>query len=267
MGIILIRQLLKSVNRVERLSLTAGSTVIGHSTVTRRVVHPLLVEPLSRCSLLSRWSRLVHIQLVDVPLIGAGDQTDRVFFRKSASLRFVRVNGYDSAADLKALIASLPLSVSALTLCDCPNYQMPSFIEVIRTAVPTIAESLQDLRILDACEGHHVQAPQIQRGVYADLIARLTSLRRLTISPCAVANLTTTLARLPHLVELSLIQGKALPQAPVTKGEVIVFLSRSTSLRGLMLCRETCRGWIREDFEAVEQAAEVKGVEMVWLGE
>ena len=66
--------------------------------------------------------------------------------------------------------------------------------------------------------------------MFNPVVAQTSNFTQLHVSPCAIDNLSGSLATLVHLAELSLIQGRMRPTTLLGSDEVIAFLNSPSAI-------------------------------------
>ncbi len=86
----------------------------------------------------------------------------------------------------------------------------------------------------------------------------------LAISPCAVEDLSASLASLEHLAEVIIQQACAEPEPRLRAEEVAAFVEVAPRLAKLTISWAVCGWWPPGSKPLVERAAEGRGVKMWW---
>lgn len=185
-----------------------------------------------------------------------------------ASLKSVTLSYFDDFAALEATLLSLPCTLVNLAIDDSDNYSAQSASIFQKSSLARLTQ-LVDLSVLDLnpFAQNDDEAFTASRGSFDALLAALPQLERLAVSPCAITNLSSSLARLTRLQSLSLHIGcfQLFEAEAVRPAEVTAFIEDAPSLRRLSICSETCAGWSCAERVACEQAAHSKGIKLHWI--
>lgn len=129
---------------------------------------------------------------------------------------------------------------------------------MIRDEIDNIAPQLRDVEILaNRCQHthrgpHHLSAEAI--------VARMTRLRKLTIAPCVIDDLSGTIRPLSHLNELAFVQSERERSFQDRARDLVTLLSRMSSLEQLSVTSRSWRRWNDADKAALENAARGQNV-------
>lgn len=131
--------------------------------------------------------------------------------------------------------------------------------------VIALARSLHVVSLIDQhdCTGQGVGPISHERGAFDWFIARLDSVVHLTISPVALASLSS-LAELRSLRDLKLVLGIAVPARRVEPSELIDLFAGSTSLLRVAIAQEITSTWSAWEMRRVEDAAK-PNIQLTWI--
>lgn len=174
------------------------------------------------------------------------------------SLHAVRLQTFNVYFAVRQCLGRLPPSVTILSIDDDSLYSQAFWAEQVIECVTEYASQITELSIL----GSPQFGPplHVSRGRWGALLRRMTNLRKLGISICAVDNLSAVLAKHPHLADLTVVQTHLHSDAPLSVHEVITFLRSSAAIRRLRLGSEIWTRWSGLEVRAVKRVAEEKGI-------
>lgn len=120
-----------------------------------------------------------------------------------------------------------------------------------------IAPQVEEVRILD--DNHYLGLirPSTEVG---EIVARMTSVRKLTVANCAVSDLAATIGPLTGLTELAFVQSARDPAKYERGPELIQLLPQLGSLARLALPSRSWRQWDDADKAALENVARGRNV-------
>ena len=95
------------------------------------------------------------------------------------------------------------------------------------------------------------------------VVAKLSSVERLTMPAWAVTDLPAALGQLARLARLELVGGDDPTQPSCVAQEVIEMLSSSESLQLVSIARLVSHDWSPPECQAIERAAAVKSIDVV----
>ena len=101
------------------------------------------------------------------------------------------------------------------------------------------------------------------RGMLNGVVAKLSSVERLTMPAWAVTDLSAALGQLACLARLELVGGDDPTQPSCVAQEVIEMLSSSDSLQLVSIARLVSHDWSPPECQAIERAAAVKSIDVV----
>ena len=229
--------------------------------------------PCFQLRLARHWSDLTHLRLARIRLLPPPDSPLRLpaltALTALAHLRSVHIDDFDTEHVRGAALYSLPTTVATLNLNDYGVYTNPAFATILRTDLARRGTSLRELALLDDnLKGDRGSLQGVVRGVYGSVLPSLTNLRLLAISPCAVADLATSLAPLAplkNLAELTLQQGFGIVELRLEPVELQLYLEASpVGLREVRVSDGVSEGWGARRKVALEEVARRKGVQARW---
>ncbi len=162
---------------------------------------------------------------------------------------------------IASLVSGLPPSLAYLGLAPTEKSTHSWRTQAVVDNFATVAATLKTFHFEEA----RVQASPSPRGFLDDFVAKLSSVRRMTVQPHAVSNLAAALGPLPCLAELALRRGPNTAQ-PVRLEvfEVAALVRQSGSLRTLSIDDSWRAGWSSGQRELLQRVSRNKGVQLVW---
>lgn len=146
-------------------------------------------------------------------------------------------------------------------------------VDAVEHLVSHSARHLTEFSLLDVIE----ECPQDGRGVLDLLVSSLVNVRKLTISPTALSDLTDVLGPLVHLKHLVLalreVDAYALEMSDdaveggfeFSAREVVDLIDSCEQLKRLDVLSATQAGWSAKERKAVERAARRQGIRLRWV--
>lgn len=177
-------------------------------------------------------------------------------FTKSANLQKLDLGRYVGCNAFATMVTNLPPSLQALAI-HWPDGLMgdePSVVERLAEGIPPSLAELWLIGTMRMGLGRAVV-------VLNPLIDELSSVRRLTIEPCAVTNFATALGGLPHLTHLTLVGGYH--GSKIDPFEIAALIRQAPSLARLSIDNVLRAEWTKDEQRLVQRVLKNKGVELV----
>ncbi len=209
------------------------------------------------------WSALNTFYL-DECYIGApkGDLRDGVSIWSShPNLVAVHLRTFNTFFSIRHCLGHLPPSVKILSIDDDLTYSPPHFCSEFIACLASYSPQLTELSLLGSPPSP--RPIHVAHGRWGPTLRRMTHLRKLAISPCAVDNLASTLAPLQRLVELNIVQTHVHSHRLLGQYEVLELLRLMGGLRRLRLGYGVWTRWTGFQLRRLGSEAERAGIELL----
>ncbi len=154
-------------------------------------------------------------------------------------LHTLRLHPLGFTGDCEELLVDLPASLRRFSLRgwglynpDKPTAEKPVSGQVVKH-LGTVARSLEELALTDVRS--LTTKCLVARGVFDKLVKKLGAVRRVSLSPAAVSQLSDLLAPLEFLEEVELVQGESISLEPLNYAETVQFIVRAKALRTISI--------------------------------
>lgn len=168
---------------------------------------------------------------------------------------------FNTFFSIRHCLGHLPPSVKILSIDDDLTYNPPHFGSEFIDCLASYSSQLTELSLLGSPPS--ARPIHVAHGRWGPTLRRMTHLRKLAISACAVDNLASTLAPLQRLVELELVQTHVHSHRLLGQYEVLELVRATGGLRRLKLGYGVWTRWT--GFQVRRLGKEVERVEVELL--
>lgn len=215
----------------------------------------------STCRLVSDWPNLREVSVTNAELAPSDSQLDQIL-AANTKLVSVTLSDITDPVTYQTLVNGLPTTVRELAVAGPELFEhVPP--EVIST-LEALAPQLETLTLSDMLEGCGGPRRPTVRGVYDSVVAKLTKVEKLSISPVGISNLSASLAPLANLAKLEICLGSAGCLAHLDAAEVTTFVQRApATLRKLVIRAKLWKAWSQAEKRTLGSAALARGVTVI----
>jgi len=212
-------------------------------------------------SLVTAWPSLKSINLEGCNAVG--NQTSQASahpWAGAANLRRLELGPMTSWSGFSSYITDhLPSSLTVLVIHDDDLYSSATITNRLAASLAPLPAGIRSLVLLDD-QTRGTGARWAARGALDSVIASGSGMRELKISPCAVSDLSTSLAPLANLTELTLVQGRTGPGTRLGSAEVAAFIDGPSAVEKVSVSANIVNKWNGMGQRDVCEAARTRSV-------
>ncbi len=183
-------------------------------------------------------------------------------FAASSTLRRLDLGKIGWWYQFPTVTDGLPPSLSSLAVEDCDLYASFGPADDLTRSLTPFPVGIRHLSLLDN-QTNGSGSGHVRRGVFDRLIGQTVGLLKLSISLCAVADLSTSLVSLDGLLELTLVQGRTCPTTPLSAAELITFINSPRSIEKVSVSSNIYNKWSGMEKREVHAAGRGRGVQFL----